>query len=59
MNIPRTTILAERLRRQRLTDPLKPPEAYIELFRLLQPVPTLAGGRTGESASSSPSNVLR
>jgi hypothetical protein len=32
------TILAERLKRQRFTDPLKDPSEYKELFRLLQPV---------------------
>ena len=32
------TILAERLRRQRLTEPLKAPDAYTELFERLQPV---------------------
>ena len=40
-----TSILAERLWRQRLTDPLEAPAGYVELFRLLQPVsPT---GRPG------------
>jgi len=32
------TILAERLKRQRFTEPLKDPKEYKELFRLLQPV---------------------
>jgi len=48
MSIPRTTILAERLRRQRLTEPLKATQGYIELFRLLQPVSTLASSRPGD-----------
>jgi len=34
----KTTILTERLRRQRFTEPLQVPNEYKELFRLLQPV---------------------
>jgi len=37
-DVSMTTILAERLQRQRLTEPLKAPKEYKELFRLLQPV---------------------
>jgi hypothetical protein len=37
-DVSMTTILAERLQRQRLDKPLKDPKEYKELFRLLQPV---------------------
>jgi len=39
-------ILPERLRRQRLTEPLRNPSEYMGLFRLLQPVPP--GVRPGD-----------
>ena len=42
MNNKSSAILAERLRRQRLTDPLEHVDDYIDLFRLLQPVSTVA-----------------
>ncbi|MFC1716635.1 DNA glycosylase AlkZ-like family protein [Candidatus Poribacteria bacterium] len=42
------TILAERLRRQRLIDPLDEPDEYIELFRLLQPVSPVAMTMPGD-----------
>ena len=42
------TILAERLRRQRLAEPLSDPEGYTELFRLLQPVSPAASSRPGD-----------
>ena len=41
------TIFAERLRRQRLIEPLEKPDDYSELFRLLQPVSTLASTMPG------------
>ncbi len=41
-------ILAERLRRQRLAEPLSDPEGYTELFRLLQPVSPVASSRPGD-----------
>ena len=46
MDIDAATILTERLRRQRLTEPLEDPKGYTELFRLLQPVPP--GVRPGD-----------
>lgn len=36
------TVFAERLRRQRLIEPLENPDEYTELFRLLQPVSPVA-----------------
>lgn len=42
------TILGERLRRQRLVEPLRNPEEYTELFRLLQPVSPVASSRPGD-----------
>ena len=42
------TIFAERLRRQRLIEPLENPGDYAELFRLLQPVSTLASTMPGD-----------
>ena len=42
------TIFAERLRRQRLIEPLENPDEYAELFRLLQPVSTLASAMPGD-----------
>jgi hypothetical protein len=41
-------ILAERLRRQRLTEPLKDPEKYVEFFGLLQPVSPVGSSRPGD-----------
>lgn len=38
MSSTKEAIFAERLRRQRLLDPVKTPEEYASLFRLLQPV---------------------
>lgn len=43
-----TAILAERLRRQRFTEPLEDPGEYIELFRLLQPVSPMAASYPGD-----------
>jgi hypothetical protein len=48
MSISSETVLTERLRRQRLADPLETPAGYIELFRLLQPVSTVAYTRPGD-----------
>jgi hypothetical protein len=48
MSISSTAVLAERLRRQRLTEPLETVEEYVELFRLLQPVSTVAYSRPGD-----------
>jgi hypothetical protein len=48
MSISSETVLAERLQRQRLTDPLETPAGYVELFRLLQPVSTVAYTRPGD-----------
>ncbi len=42
------TIFAERLRRQRLIEPLEDTHDYTELFRLLQPVSTLASTMPGD-----------
>ena len=42
------TILAERLRRQRLTDPLPTTDGYLDLFRLLQPVSPICFTRPGD-----------
>ena len=42
------TILAKRLRRQRLTDPLPSADSYLDLFRLLQPVSPVAFTRPGD-----------
>ena len=41
------TILAERLRRQHLITPLEDTAKYEDLFRLLQPVSTMANARPG------------
>jgi hypothetical protein len=48
MEISKETILGERLRRQRLTPPLETADGYVDLFRLLQPVPTGAWARPGD-----------
>ena len=42
------TVLAERLRRQRLIDPLTSPDSYMDLFKLLQPVSPIASSRPGD-----------
>jgi hypothetical protein len=44
----KTDVLAERLRRQRLTEPLKSRSGYTELFRALQPVATIHDARPGD-----------
>ncbi len=44
----REAVLAERMRRQRLTDPLQSADEYVELFRLLQPVSPVANTRPGD-----------
>ena len=49
-----TTILAERMRCQRLSVPLQTIEGYIELFRLLQPVSPIAYTRPGSPPSLAP-----
>jgi hypothetical protein len=54
MGINLTAILAERLRRQRLTHPLQTAEEYIKLFRLLQPVSPIAYTRPGSPPSLTP-----
>lgn len=46
LNISKDTILAERLRRQGLTEPLQNPDDYVEFFRSLQPV--LPDGAPGD-----------
>jgi len=43
-----TTVLTERLRRQRLAEPLTKPDEYTELFRLLQPVSPVAMTMPGD-----------
>ena len=43
-----TTVLAERLQRQRLSDPLQSAREYVDLFRLLQPVSPIADSRPGD-----------
>jgi hypothetical protein len=48
MSTSSANVLAERLRRQRLTAPLETPAGYVELFRLLQPVSTVAYTRPGD-----------
>lgn len=47
----KTTVLTERLRRQRLGTPLANEAAYLDLFRLLQPVSTRAFARPGSPPS--------
>ncbi|MDQ5853530.1 MAG: hypothetical protein M3380_15945, partial [Chloroflexota bacterium] len=42
------TVLAERLRRQRLIDPLTSPDGYMQIFELLQPVSPIASSRPGD-----------
>jgi winged helix DNA-binding protein len=54
MGISQSTVLRERLRRQRLTDPLTSPEGYVALFRSLQPVSTIAMSRPGNPPSLFP-----
>ena len=54
MGISQATVLGERLRRQRLTDPLTSPEEYVTLFRSLQPVSTIAMSRPGDPPSLFP-----
>jgi len=44
-------ILAERLRRQRLVEPVKTPDEYAGLFRLLQPVSPVYFTRPGDPPS--------
>jgi hypothetical protein len=44
----REAVLAERMRRQRLTAPLESVDGYVELFRLLQPVSPIANTRPGD-----------
>jgi len=48
MAIDQATVFAERLRRQRLIDPLKKSGDYTELFRLLQPVSPVASSAPGD-----------
>ena len=48
MGISQEVILGERLRRHCLTQPLSTAEGYHELFRLLQPVSTIAFTRPGD-----------
>jgi hypothetical protein len=47
MRVSSANVLAERLRRQRLSAPLESPAGYVELFWLLQPVSTVAYTRPG------------
>jgi hypothetical protein len=44
----RSAVLGERLRRQRLLEPLPSRRGYEDLFRLLQPVSTYAAARPGD-----------
>ena len=48
IEIGSAAILVERLRRQRLSDPLAHVDGYVDLFRLLQPVSTVANARPGD-----------
>jgi len=48
IEIDQATVFAERLRRQRLTEPLENPDDYTELFRLLQPVSPVASSAPGD-----------
>lgn len=48
MTINSTTILAERLHRQHLINPIKHIDEYVPLFQLLQPVSTIAYTRPGD-----------
>ena len=48
VGITREAILGERLRRQHLVCPLETAVGYLELFRLLQPVSTIAFTRPGD-----------
>jgi hypothetical protein len=50
----RVAVLAERMRRQRLTAPLKSVEGYTDLFRLLQPVSPIANSRPGDPPRLTP-----
>jgi len=54
MNITFRAILAERMRLQRLTEPLTAPEEYVKLFRLLQPVSTVHNACPGDPPSLRP-----
>ena len=47
MSLDKQTILAERLHRQHLINPLEHTDQYEDLFRLLQPVSTMANARPG------------
>lgn len=51
MTISREAIFAEQLRRQRLLEPVKTPEEYAVLFRLLQPVSPIANSCPGDPPS--------
>ncbi len=51
MNLTRCAVLAERLRRQRLLEPVKTPQEYAALFRLLQPVSPVYFTRPGDPPS--------
>ena len=59
MGINKETILGERLRRQRLVPPLETADEYIDLFRLLQPVSTVAWTRTGVPPRQIPTTRLQ
>ena len=58
MSITFRTILAERLRRQRLAIPLKTAKDYVSLFRLLQPVSTLFYTRPGDPPTLQPRTLF-
>ena len=47
-------VLAERMRRQRLTVPFESVDGYVELFRLLQPVSPIANTRPGDPPRLAP-----
>jgi hypothetical protein len=47
-DINQATIIAERLRRQRLAEPLTTPDGYLALFELLQPVSPIHNTRPGD-----------
>ncbi len=54
MPVTRRAVLAERMKRQRLTEPLRNSRPYLELFRLLQPVSTLFFTSPGDPPSLAP-----
>lgn len=59
MTISKEAIFAERLRRQRLVKPVKTPQEYAALFRLLQPVSPIFDTCPGEPPSLVPRSAFK